>query len=295
MKNNILITGSNGFIGTYLNESIKKQNIGQVYGIGKRKQKDQEQYIGLDITANDFVDRAWNCIPNCNTIIHLAASLDMNNGYDNIETNCIGTYHICKLAEVWKSKTIIYMSSQPVIGMPMQLPITEEHIVNPGSLYHITKYTGEQIIKLYSQKGITGIILRIPSPVGVGMNMNTFLPYMIKKCIKNEDIVLYGTGKRQQNYIDVRDVVEAIKLAMGYDKSNIFNIAARKPISNLDLAKKCVEVTKSNSKIVFADIEDKEENYIWNISVQKAERELGYVPCYNIEESIKWIYDSLKR
>lgn len=294
MENNILITGINGFIGKFLKDYIEKQNIGIVYGIGKRKQKNQERYLNLNISNEDFLKKIKSFFPKCNIVIHLAASLDMTNGYQNITSNCIGTFNICRLAEAWNSKKIIYISSLPVIGVPVQLPINEEHTINPQSIYHITKYAGEQMVNMYCNKKITGIILRIPSPIGHGMNMNTLLPSIIKKCIENKNIILYGTGKRKQNYIDVRDVVDAIMLAIKYDKCGIFNIAAKNSISNLDLAKKCIKITNSSSKIVFSDIEDREENFKWDVSIQKAEKELGYIPHFDIDESIKWIYESVR-
>lgn len=80
------------------------------------------------------------------------------------------------------------------------------------------------------------VILRIPSPIGVGMNPTNFLSVLFDKCLSNQDIELFGQGLRIQNYIDVRDVAEAINQVIEYPNSDLFLIAGSKSISNKDLA-----------------------------------------------------------
>lgn len=291
---NILITGINGFIGCYVKEQLKKENNIEIFGVGKKVNFSLANYLCVDISKPDCINKILDTFPCCDVVIHLAASLDMNDGCSAIETNCIGTYNICRLVNEWNSDKLIYMSSLPVIGFPEITPVTEEHKIDPRTIYHVSKFSGEQIVNVSCMEGTKKIIVRIPSPIGTGMSKQTFLSVILRNCFENKDILLYGRGKRQQNYVDVRDVANAISIMLFNESQGVFNIAGEKAVSNIQLAHLCKQITNSNARILFADKEDAEENYIWDISIDKAKSILGYFPKYSIEDTIRWIYKNME-
>lgn len=296
MIKSVLITGINGFIGTYTADWLKSQGL-DVCGIIKKNSKNDNGFrcIPADISGQDFFENMTASDIKCDAIVHLAADLNMKGSEQTVNTNCTGTYNICRLANYWNVKKLIYMSSIPVIGIPQNIPVTEEHPVNPKTLYHITKYTGELIVQQCCNSSVSRNIIRIPSPIGLGMNRSTLLPVILKRCFMNEDILLYGRGLRKQNYIDVRDISQAIVKSLFSIEDGLFNIAGRESITNLDLAKRCLEITDSDSQIVFNGMPDNEESCIWDISIEKAERILGYSPRFTLEESIRWIYQGMRQ
>lgn len=287
----ILITGSNGFIGNYACNRLKKEH--NIIGIGTKKKNtiSEIEYYQGDIVSNSFVAEIKDKVESCDVIIHLAAYIDKDDFNDKlIDVNCKGTLNIVQLAIALGAKKIIYSSSLPVIGEPMILPITEEHQVHPNTLYHITKLMSEHILNLAIKFGIKSVYLRIPSPIGIGMNENTILPIILKSCLKDEPITIYGKGQRKQNYIDVRDIVEAIALATISDKvEGIYNIASEKVISNIELANLCISITKSKSEIIFNDKVDLEESYCWDTSIKKASNTFSFQPKYALNETITGI------
>lgn len=296
MIERILVTGVNGFIGTYVAKHLRDEGK-IVYGVSRKEMPGAycSEIVLADISADGFVDTVIDSISKCDAIIHLAANLDMKGSAQTILTNCMGTYNICKLANYWNIKKIVYMSSIPVIGIPQNIPITEEHPVEPGTLYHITKYTGELIVRNCCNMGIGQVIIRIPSPVGFGMNGSTLLSIILKKCLLNEDIILYGKGLRKQNYVDVRDICHAISKSLTSDYSGLINIAGEESITNYDLSKKCIELTKANSRIIFNGMEDREEHCIWDVSIERAKDKISYTPQFSLDDSIRWIYECMKR
>ncbi len=296
MIKRILVTGINGFIGTYLAKQLNSEGK-VVCGVGKNQIlcTDCHESVSADISADDFIDKAINSISRCDAIVHLAANLDMKGSAQTILTNCVGTYNICKLANYWNVEKMIYMSSIPVIGIPQYIPITEKHPVEPRTLYHITKYTGELIVKQCCNAEIGQIIIRIPSPVGYGMNESTLLSIILIKCLLNEDIILYGKGLRKQNYVDVKDICQAISKSLSSSYSGLINIAGEESITNYDLVKKCINLTEAHSQIIFNGAEDKEEHCIWDVSIERAKDKIGYVPQFSLDDSIRWIYDCMER
>ena len=135
----------------------------------------------------------------------------------------------------------------------------------------------------------SSVVIRIPSPIGVGMRKNVFLSILINKMFKNEDVEIYGDGSRIQSYIDVRDISIAIIKAIESESNGLFLIAGKKAISNMQLAELCKNILKSKSKILTNIHEDLNESERWIISYKKAEKTFGYQPSLDIEDTIRWI------
>ena len=290
MAEKVFVTGAGGFIGKYVTELLARQGYYVVAAIHETSLPiNAAMVIKTDISQEAMVWQISKKIGNCKAVIHLAANLDMAGSSQTIRTNCLGTYHIACLANELKAEKCIYLSSVPVIGEPKYLPVTEEHPANPHTLYHITKYAGEQIVRQVCNQGMDRIILRIPSPIGRGMSEKNYLSFLLRKCWANEKIELYGQGMRRQNYVDVRDVASAILCCITQKASDLYLIAGKQEISNRALAFICKERTHSSSEIVWGLREDPEEGNQWILSSRKAEEELGFFPKYEIEETIQWI------
>lgn len=289
----VLITGINGFIGHSMSELLKDKKEYEICGVGRGTvSREQITYVSCDIASDDFVRKMSRSMEPCDIIIHAAASVDFRAYEECLRTNSIGTYHVCELAELWQSSQMIYLSSVPVIGVPLDIPVTEEHVVRPNTMYHLSKYFGEQMMPLAMSRRIRQAILRIPSPIGRGMNMSSIVGVFLRRCLENKDLTVFGQGGRSQNYIDVRDLCASILCAVEKEADGLYLVAGGHSISNLELARKCIEVSGADSGIIFKG-EDPEEDLQWEISVEKARKELGYVPEYSLEESLKWIYEGM--
>lgn len=307
---NILVTGSNGFIGRNVVAALRAGNIGNasntsntadvIYGCGRSAFSNSEcdEYfmwnLARDEPPSDMKQLKFNII------IHAAASLAKDNLSDSlISSNCYGTFNILKLATNVKnidtSIIIIYISSLPIIGDKHLIPINENIELNPPTMYHATKAAGELIISQAVHFGIRAISLRVPSPIGPGMPINTIVPIFIKRALSNEPIMLQGKGTRKQNYLDVRDLAEAVKrlVSMPPDWKNeennvnsVFNIGAKNIISNLGLAKTCIDILKSKSEILYSGIDDPNDNVDWTTDDSRLRTLIGEYQSHDIAESI---------
>lgn len=288
----VLITGVNGLIGSAIAEMLLSKN--EV--IGTSIEKDNQtgldfQYIQSDITDNRTLQNLPKPI---DIIVHCAAVLT-NDNFSNalINANCIGVQNIASYAINSKCKQLIYASGLPVIGRPTIIPITEEHPIKPLTVYLITKYFGEIVLqRLIGEDHVT--ILRITSPLGRKTAPNKIVPVFVKSAIENIDFNLLGQGKRIQNYIDVRDIARAVGCAIERESSGIFNIASEHSYSNKELAELCINLFNSSSKINYAG-EDKEEDFQWIVSTDKAKRELGFTAKFSIEETLMDISKNFKK
>lgn len=284
----ILVTGINGFVGSSL---IPFFAGNYVIGVGRQDYCDIDIncYLKWDITYWDPDKFAQ--IGDVDVIIHAAASLSVDDDDpDIVNVNCLGTYNVYKLAKYTKAKQVFYISSAPIIGIPIEHPITEKHILEPQLMYHATKLCGEYILNQLNKLGIEVINLRINAPIGARMQIKSIVPIFIDNAIKGHDLILNGKGSRKQTYLDVRDLGDVIcknLLKMGIN--GVYILAGDKAISNIDLARLCIEICNSKSKIVFSGCYDEADEIIWDYDCSKAKKILNFSPRYSIEDSIRWI------
>ncbi len=290
----VLVTGCNGFIGRYICGNLMNQGY-EVTGISLEDEPIQQVdgYIKADISGESLPEMIANKVEKADILIHTASKINMDNSDNSmIIANCVGANNVVKVANLLSCRKIINLSSLPIIGSPVKLPILEDAVIAPETLYHATKAMQEYIISLAESVGVTAINVRIPSPIGVGMDRRTILSVFIDNCIIGRPITLYGKGTRKQNYVDVRDIADMIeKCARSDSATGVYNIGSDMPVSNFDLAVMCKELLDSNTEITFIDKPDPADNLVWDVSTEKAKRELGWSAKYAIKDTIKWIAD----
>lgn len=187
LNKEILVTGSQGFIGKHLCPQLYKEG----YGI-LEFDKVNDNDISKDI--NDIND----AISNVSRVVHLAGIAHMPQCHSNplkaIETNIIGTANVLE-ACIKYGVHLTYISSQYVFS-------------RDGGIYRCTKKACEDLIKEYhKQYGLQYTIVRCGSVYGVGADEHNFIHNLIKAEIENIDNA-YSNGTRE--YIHVKDVVKGI-------------------------------------------------------------------------------------
>jgi UDP-glucose 4-epimerase len=291
----VLVTGAAGHVGG----AIAAHLVGlgwQVIGLDYNRPPGVAgltAQIQADISATVFVDTVAAAIEPCAAIVHAAALIGKGLYEPAITlTNCLGTQQVLKLAELWACQRFVYTSSVPVIGTPRHLPITEAHPVDPPTAYHASKLYGEYLVDLASREGLAGASLRLTSPVGPGMPGNRILLVFVRRALAGEPLQLAGQGTRQQNYVDVRDVAQAVTRCLdGEAVRGVFNIAGKTSISNHALAQTCLDVLASSSVIEWTGQPDPSDDVVWDVSIEKAAHAFGYDPQYSVEDSIRAVRD----
>lgn len=292
---NIIITGCGGFLGRQIVERVKE--FGDIIGLERKEPDgavDIKEYIVADLTDAGIQKRFTEMELQADVMIHVAANIDMTPMSEQVlMDNCLGTFRMMQLALQTGCKKVIYISSIPVVGTPAvgdeAKKITEETLPAPETFYHVTKLAGEYMLQQLEQSGIQTAALRIPSPIGKGMSPRTILSVFLSKASNGETLTLLGKGTRRQNYIDARDIAEAIACCIqAKNISGVYNIASKETVSNRELAQKCVELTRSSSEIEFQG-EDALDSVVWDIDTGKAKRELGFEPKYTLEDTIEWM------
>jgi len=284
------LTGVSGFIGDAIASHLVSEGH-EVVGLHAKPNswvaRKGLSVVLTDIASTDAISRIDKETGPCDAIIHAAASLDMNLfAGDVTRVNCTGLQNILWLATQWRCAKFIFLSSVPVIGIPKFMPITEAHPTQPLTAYHASKLFGEYLVRLVEAHGVMGTSLRLTAPVGPKIPKDRLLSMLVYRALNNLPLLISGVGSRKQNYIDVRDIARASELCLQKDVSGVFNIASSTCISNLELARRCVERCKSTSTVIFSDRIDPEEGISWDVSIKKAKNKLGFIPQFDIDDAI---------
>ncbi len=293
----VLVTGITGLIGSAIGAHLLAKGHAVVRLSRQPAADGCTESVCAQLGTESFVEQVASSVPFCDCIVHAGASLDKSVAAPSISlTNCLGTQQIVALAMRWGGVPIVNISSIGVIGTPRILPITENHPAAPATSYHASKLFGEHVMSIASNQGIPCVSLRVTAPIGPAMPANRILPVFIRRALDGQPIELAGQGTRRQDYVDVRDVASAVAGCIARPQvRGILNTGSGRSISNLDLAKLCVQVCDSRSEIRFSGTPDPEESLAWDISIDRAREMIDYCPLYALEDSARTIMDACAR
>jgi UDP-glucose 4-epimerase len=119
------------------------------------------------------------------------------------------------------------------------------------------------------------------------------LPRFIESALKNEPLVVYGDGTQTRTFCSVSEVVNALSLLSEQDQTigEVYNVGSANEISILELAKKVISITNSNSEIIHKSFSDNfgdefEEAKSRVPSISKIQSAIGWQSIKSINEII---------
>lgn len=273
----IAVTGSSGFIGSYLLKKLNKLN----YSVVK-----------LDRT-NGFDVSDWNIVkelPEFDVCIHLAAKSFVPDSYKKArlfyDLNITSTLNMLEISKKYNAKMIF--TSSYVYGKPQYLPIDEKHKLNGFNPYAHSKIIGEQLCEKYSIFfGLPIIIFRPFNIYGYGQAKNFLIPEVIEKSLKGKPFELLDSSpKRDMIYID--DLVDAFILAVESNiKNEIFNIGSGVSYSVAQIVQMVFNCISNKIKMTYKN--EARPNEVDNViaDISKAKKLLGWEPKTPLKEGIR--------
>lgn len=155
----ILITGANGQIGTELVEKLAqiygKENVIASDLYIKEGTNSAGKYITLDVSDAQAIEKSV-IEHNITTVYHLASLLSGTSEKNPLlawNINLESLLHICELARKKIIKKIFWPSSIAVFGRGIPSEnVGQEVVLNPSTLYGVTKVSGEKLCEYYYEK-----------------------------------------------------------------------------------------------------------------------------------------------
>ena len=224
----IALTGGAGYIGSTLVANLQERgdsvvsvdnlSIGSYEFLKGMKLMGKAQLLVGDIRDQNFLEEKWR---GCDAVAHLAALPGLVRCRDNpeeaVSVNVYGTYCVMEAARKLDIRRVVFCSSASTYGVPVRMPVTEDHPQRPLNLYGVTKVSGEQIINTYwDNYGIETVNLRFGNIYGVGVytHWDTVIPKFVNQAVGGEPLTIYGDGEYSRDFVHVQDICMAITLSL---------------------------------------------------------------------------------
>lgn len=261
------ITGSKGVLG----QQIIKKNSNIKFDCFKG-----------DITKKRDVQK-WLVGKKFDALFHFAAIVPTHEVKKNYQLSKKINYFGSKLLinEVQKNKStkwFLFASTSHVYRFSKK-KISENSILKPISKYGFTKLMAEKYL-LKKNKKINICIIRIFSYTNFDQKKTFFIPSIYKKFKQNKIIFLKDIN-HIRDFIDIRDIVSAIKVLYLKKSTGIYNLGSGKPIQ----LKIIIEYFSNLLKKKF--IINKKNKITSHVAEIKKLVKLGWKPKYDIYKILK--------
>jgi len=317
----VLITGSDGFIGSHLVERFLKENCkvkafiyyNSFYRWGWLDYLPKEQLSKIEIFPGDIRDQnaVRSAVKDVDIICHLAALIGIPYSYIApecyIDTNVKGTLNIIQAAKDLNTKKVIITSTSETYGSALYVPIDEKHPYQPQSPYSASKIGADHIsMSFYYSFRLPLSIIRPFNTYGPRQSARAIIPTIITQILQKKKEIELGNLFPTRDFTYVLDVCEAyIKMCQKDDiEGEIINIGSSSEISIKDLVNKIKILLNSDVHIVSKDKRirpEKSEVKRLFADTKKAFKLLDWKPNYSLTEglklTIKWFSkeENLKR
>ncbi|UCD54951.1 MAG: GDP-mannose 4,6-dehydratase [Candidatus Omnitrophota bacterium] len=306
-KKKVLVTGSEGFIGSHLVEKLLEAgcdvrtfvyyNFSNSWGwldtFSKGKLNKIEIITGNIRDPNNVLE----AVKGVDVIFHLAALIGIPFSYRSpesyVDTNIKGTLNIMKAAADSGVEKILVASTSEVYGSARYVPIDEEHPRQGQSPYSATKIGADYIAQSFHRSfGLPVVIARPFNTYGPRQSARAIIPTIITQLLSGKNRVKLGALDPTRDFIFVKDVAGAMVEIAKSDKTTgeEINIASQTEISIRHLARKLINMINPESKLVKDAARLRPENSeVKQLlgSNKKIMKLTNWKTTYNLDEGLK--------
>jgi nucleoside-diphosphate-sugar epimerase len=256
MKNRILITGSNSFVGSEIINYLSKYNYNLIATYRKNKNEFKSKKVKL---VKFDLKKELNLNKRFGVLVHCASVTPANEFRENYyKINQIGFKNLISLCLKSKCNKIILISSVAVYG-DVKKTITEKSFARGKSKYAKSKLKMENILFRFAKKNkINSIVLRLSQVIG-SKSVNNYFSDLKKKIHSNKKITISLQSKKDyfNNLCHINDLCINIKKLIDgniiLNKNEVFNFASNKPIT-INKFKKIIYSYNKNIQFVESNI-----------------------------------------
>lgn len=270
----VFITGGAGFIGSHLCDALiaRGDDVSILDNLSSGSKENIAHLEGkVRVNQGDIRDKSLveSMVANSDLVLHMAASLGVDkileSPIESISTNFYGSELVLNAAQKY-DKRILIASTSEIYGKNLKQPLSESDdrvIGTPQKLrwtYSDAKALEEATAYyLFLTKQLKVTTLRLFNSVGPRQTgkYGMVIPRFVKAAVENAPLKIFGEGTQSRVFCHVTDSVNAILAIANNDKTigEVFNIGGKGEISILELAKKIIKRTNSNSEITYLNYE----------------------------------------
>ncbi|MCO5183037.1 MAG: SDR family oxidoreductase [Anaerolineae bacterium] len=300
----ILITGAAGFVGSHLSdrflaeghEVIGMDNLitGSMNNIAHLFGHKRFSFVKHNVYHYIYVDGPLDAV------LHFASPASPNDYLEHpiptLKVGSIGTMNTLGLAKA-KGARYLLASTSEVYGDPQINPQPETywgHVnpIGPRGVYDEAKRFAEAMTLAYHRyHGVDTRIVRIFNTYGPRMRLHDgrVVPNFIYQALTGQPLTVYMDGKQTRSFQYVSDLVEGIHRLLHSDEVLPVNIGNPAEMTILEFAEAVVELTNSQSEIVFVQPDDEritDDPKVRQPDITKARQILGWEPQVTLSDGL---------
>lgn len=302
----ILVTGSDGFIGSHLTEELVKAGYqvkafvyynsfntwGWLDTLPSDVMKNVEIFQG-DVRDPNGVKEAMK---ETAAVFHLAALIAIPFSYHSpdtyVDTNIKGTLNILQAAREQDLERVLVTSTSEVYGTAQYVPMDEKHPFQGQSPYSATKIGADRLAEsFYRSFQLPVSIVRPFNTFGPRQSARAVIPTIITQLLAGKEKIHLGSLTPTRDFNYVKDTVNGFIKIYESEKTigEEINIATQHEISIGELAEELIRQINPNAKIVCDEERLRPEKSEVNrlLGSNKKIKELtDWKPVYSFEEGL---------
>ena len=315
----ILVTGSDGFIGSHLTEELVKNGYdvkafvlynsfntwGWLDTLPQDILKEIEVFQG-DVRDPNGVKQAMKGM---DAVFHLAALIAIPYSYHSpdtyVDTNIKGTLNVLQAARELETKRVLVTSTSEVYGTAQYVPIDEKHPYQGQSPYSATKIGADRLTEsFYRSFNLPATIVRPFNTYGPRQSARAVIPTIITQLLSGKEEIKLGSLTPTRDFNYVKDTVNGFIEIYKSDRTigEEINIATQKEISIGQLAEELIKQINPSAKIICDEQrlrpEKSEVNRLLGCN-EKIKSLTNWVPRYSLAEglaeTIAFLRDNMDR
>jgi NAD dependent epimerase/dehydratase len=312
----ILVTGSDGFIGSHLVETLVRQgfDVKAFVNYNSFNSSGWLDYCAEDVKNNfetffgDIRDPhgIQVAMKHCDTALHLAALIAIPFSYHSpdtyIDTNIKGTLNVLQAARSLGLQRLVHTSTSEVYGTAQFVPITEDHPLLGQSPYSATKIAADQLAySFFASFDLPVVIARPFNTYGPRQSARAVIPTIITQIAQGYEKINLGAISPTRDFNYISDIVSGFISILKSDKGvgDTFNLGSNYEISIEDTVKTIAEIMDRKVEIISDEQrvrpKKSEVERLW-ASNTKARNVFGWDPEYSglegfqngLKNTIQW-------
>ena len=307
----ILVTGGAGFIGRWIVKKLldegyevcvlDDQSNGRIENIEKFKDYSEFKFVSGDIRDKEVLMKVFKDIDIC---IHAAAAINVQESIDDpqryYDVNVNGTFNILEEARK-KDVKVVLIGTCMVYDLTSSIAISEEHPLNPKSLYAGSKLAAENLaLSYFHAYGLPVVITRPFNTYGPYQKSNMeggVVSIFIRSLLEGEPLNVFGDGTQTRDLLYVEDCAEFIVKASFNEKAvgEVINGGYGQDIAIKDLALRICKDREGVKHVKHHHPQSEIQKLLCDYT--KAKKLLGWQPKTSLEVGIEktkaWIKGEL--
>jgi dTDP-glucose 4,6-dehydratase len=298
-KPRVVITGTAGFIGSHLAETLLDRGYA-VVGIDNFVTGDRaniahiagrdftfiEHNVSNYITVDGPVDYVLNWASPASPIDYMDLPIQ------TLKVGSLGTLNALGLAKA-KNAVFVTASTSEVYGDPLEHPQKETywgHVnpIGPRSVYDEAKRFAEALTMAYHRTHkVNTKIVRIFNTYGPRMRLNDgrAVPAFMSQTLRNEDVTVFGDGSQTRSFTYVSDLVDGIIRLMLSNENDPVNLGNPHEMTIKEIAETIIRMTGSKSRVIYKPLPEDDPKQR-RPDITRARSILGWEPKVQLEEGL---------